>query len=207
MSERKKRTYASPKRLQQADETRQRITDAAHELLLSSGYDGMTIDAVAKAAGVAPPTVYAIFGSKRGILAAIIDRVRFGAAYRDAVARVREAKDPVEELCMVPRIARRIYDAERDMLGVLSGAGVVAPELSAALQEREDERYQHQATHITRLEAAGQLRPGLTRPMAQDILWAFTGRELYRQLVQERGWSSDQYEEWLTDTLTRLLTG
>jgi AcrR family transcriptional regulator len=206
MSEKKKRGYDSPKRQQQAEETRRKITDAAHELLLASGYDKMTIESVAKAAGVAAPTVYAVFGSKRGILAAIIDRARFGEGYTEAVARAKTAEDPIEELRLVPKIARRVYDAERDLIGVLRGAGVVAPELSEVLQEREGSRYQGQVFHINRLVEAGRLRSGLPPEEARDILWTFTGRDLYRLLVQERGWSSDRYEEWLADTLTRLLT-
>lgn len=206
MSERPKRAYASPKRQQQAEETRQRITAAAHELLLTAGYDGMTIDAVAKAAGVATPTVYAVFGSKRGIFSAILDRVRFGPDYQEAVARVMDAADSVEELRMVPRIARRIYDAEQDLIRVLSGAGVVAPELSEALQEREEARMAHQTLHITRLQAAGRLRQGLDPDAARDVLWTMTARDVYSLLVLERGWSSDRYEAWLADTLALLLT-
>jgi Transcriptional regulator len=204
--EKKKRAYASPKRQQQAEETRRKIVAAAHDLLMTAGYDRMTIDAVAKAAGVASPTVYAVFGSKRGILAAVLDRERFGAGYEAARARLAETEDPVERLRRVPGISRSIYDAEQDMIGVLIGAGVVAPELSEALQEREGQRYDRQGPVIAALAEAGRLRPEVTPEHARDVLWAFTARELYRLLVQERGWTSDRYEEWLADTLTRLLT-
>ena len=33
----------------------------------------------------------------------------------------------------------------------------------------------------------------------------FTGRSLYRMLVIERGWSSDDYEHWLANTLITML--
>ena len=35
---------------------------------------------------------------------------------------------------------------------------------------------------------------GLVMAKAHDILWAFTGRDMYRMLVIEQGWSSDEYE-------------
>jgi hypothetical protein len=33
----------------------------------------------------------------------------------------------------------------------------------------------------------------------------FTGRDIYRMLVRERGWSSQKYEHWLADTLVLSL--
>jgi hypothetical protein len=41
--------------------------------------------------------------------------------------------------------------------------------------------------------------------MARDALWTLTGRETYRMLVITRGWTPDQYEKWLGDTLIRTL--
>jgi hypothetical protein len=34
----------------------------------------------------------------------------------------------------------------------------------------------------------------------------FTGRDIYRMFVLERGWTSDAYEEWLANTLIQTLT-
>jgi len=36
---------------------------------------------------------------------------------------------------------------------------------------------------------------------------AYTGRDVYRMLVLERGWSSDEYESWLAATLIKALMG
>ena len=48
-------------------------------------------------------------------------------------------------------------------------------------------------------------RLGLAR--VRDILWMYTGRDVYRMLVLERGWSSDEYESWLAETLIKALMG
>ena len=40
---------------------------------------------------------------------------------------------------------------------------------------------------------------------ARDILWAFTGRDMYRMLVMEQGWTSDEYEKWLAQLLATTL--
>ena len=39
----------------------------------------------------------------------------------------------------------------------------------------------------------------------RDLIWAFTGREFYRMLVIERGWSPEEYEHWLGKSLIRTL--
>jgi hypothetical protein len=45
----------------------------------------------------------------------------------------------------------------------------------------------------------------LDHTTARDIFWMLTGRDIYRMLVRERGWSSKKYQEWLADTLVRSL--
>ncbi len=42
---------------------------------------------------------------------------------------------------------------------------------------------------------------------ARDILWAFTGRDMYRMFVIEQGWTSEEYETWLAQLLVKMLTG
>ena len=69
----KKRKYDSSRRKEQARQTRLQITEAAHRLFIERGYAGATIDGIAQEAGVAQETVYAIFGSKRKILAYLLD--------------------------------------------------------------------------------------------------------------------------------------
>lgn len=46
---------------------------------------------------------------------------------------------------------------------------------------------------------------GLSLSQARDILWAFTGRDIYRMLVIERGWTSEEYEKWLAQLLIKTL--
>jgi hypothetical protein len=41
------------------------------------------------------------------------------------------------------------------------------------------------------------LPKGLSLSQARDILWGFTGRDIYRMFVIERGWTSEEYEKWL----------
>ena len=199
------RSYYSLVRQRQADETRARIATAARDLILTKGYEAATIGAMARAAGVATPTVYAVFGSKRRILTELIDRAAFGPAYQDLVGQVMELPDPTARLRLAARIARQIYDAERSEIDLLRQAGVVIPELAAIEQERECGRYDAQAPTIAHLVQSGQLRLELNEKEARDLLWTLTGRDIYRMLVVERKWSSSRYEAWLSEAIVGAL--
>jgi TetR/AcrR family transcriptional regulator, regulator of cefoperazone and chloramphenicol sensitivity len=200
-----KRAYESPIRQQQADETRARITDAATRILTKSGYAGMTIPAVALAAGVAIPTVYAIFGSKKGIIAELLDRARFGNEYHAIVGEALQVTDPLQRIDFAARIARRIYEAEIPIEDLLRGAGMLAPELAAVETHDNRQRYDIQTSIIDSLIDANMLRPPLDRESARDILWTLTSRDLFRMLVRERRWTPIQFEAWLRETLIREL--
>jgi AcrR family transcriptional regulator len=200
-----KRVYESPARERQAGETRSRIVEAARKLLVKNGYAGMTVPAVARAAGVAVPTVYAIFGSKKGIVSELLDQARFGEDYRALLREVQQELRPRDRLAFAARFARKIYEAEVPVENLLRGAGMLAPELAEVENQRECQRYDNQVMLIDSLLQAKLLRPELTRQSARDILWCMTSRELFRMLVHGRGWPPDQYERWLRDALDRML--
>ncbi|MCU1247267.1 MAG: transcriptional regulator, TetR family [Edaphobacter sp.] len=200
-----KRVYQSSTRQRHADQTRSAIATAARRLLTKSGYAGMTMSAVALAAGVAVPTVYAVFGSKKGIVAELLDQARFGQDYQALVRQAMLVSDPAERLSFAASIARQVYESEIPVQSLLRGAGMLAPELASVENEREGERYEIQGHLIDHLLQANLLQAGLDRRSACDILWALTSRDLYRMLVQERGWDADKYERWLKQILHNAL--
>jgi hypothetical protein len=59
---------------------------------------------------------------------------------------------------------------------------VVAPELAELEKKRESHRYAAQESMVELLE--GHLQPGITTQGARDIIWALTGRALYRMFVR-----------------------
>jgi len=58
---------------------------------------------------------------------------------------------------------------------------------------------------IQYLVRSRNLRRGLDAQHARDILWSLTSRDLYRLLVRDRGWTAQQYEDWLANTLVETL--
>jgi len=205
LAEKRQRTYKSVTRERQAAETRRRIIGAADRLLRTKGFSGMTIEAVAKRAQVSVPTVYAVFQSKTGILTALLDQSMFGPDYDDVVRYARSATDPESRLRRAAAVAKQIRSAQSAAFELMRGAGVVAPELAKLEQQRERLRYDREENVITLLRESGKLRTGLSYQTARDIFWMLTGGDVYRMLVRERGWSPQQYQEWLAYTLVKLL--
>lgn len=167
----------------------------------------MTIEEIARRAEVSAQSVYAIFKSKTGILTELLDQSTFGPEYDEAVHRALSATDPETRLRLAAPIARQIHDSQSATFDLLRGAGVVAPELARLEERRECLRYERQERMIISLRDAGRVRPGLDTSKARDIFWMLTSRDIYRMLVRERGWSSQQYQDWLADTLVRSLLG
>ncbi len=202
MAKRVQRKYDASRRKQQAGQTRERILEAARRVISGKGFAEATFEAIAGEAGVATPTVYAAFGSKSGIMQALMARAAFSSDYGNLVREANKSDDPVTRLRFAAKIARGIFDSLRCEAEVLRGATAIAPEL---IREREKIRYERQAGLVKLLEQKRALRAGLSASMARDILWTLTSYDIHRRLVVERKWSADRYEQWLGDTLVATL--
>lgn len=199
------RAYNSENRQSQAAQTRERILQAAKRLFQTEGFDQVTIGKLAKAAEVSAPTIYAVFKSKRGVLQALMDEALPSDQFSALVDQSMQGGSPVNRLRITAKMARQIYDAERELMDVLRGASVVSPEVRELEQEREQRRHDRQAEYVSQLYQEKVLLPELTLDKARDIVWALTGRDLYRMLVMDRGWTPDEYEKWLAEQMARAV--
>ena len=199
------RRYHSAVRQRHAEEVRQRVILAAGELFIERGYAGARVEDIARRAGVAPQTVRAAFGTKRGILAEILRRATLGPAFDEILSELRQTPDPRQRLRMVARLARQVHESKEAELALLRGVGVVAPELSRIASALEETRRQGQQPLMDGLVMESALKPGLSTEDAADIVWALTGGELYRQLVRERSWTAAAYEDVLAQLLIAAL--
>jgi len=195
-SERPRRQYHSLARERQAEESRQRILDAARSLFLKGGYAGTTVDAIAEGAGLSPKTITAVFGSKLGVLTELLRPSTFGQRYQQLLERLQTEPDPVQRVTLVAEITCQVYDALAPELELLRGAASIAPELTELARQVEARRRENQGRLITYLVNRGVLRQGLQPEEAADELWALSSYDLYRMLVVERGWASERYKVW-----------
>jgi len=202
-----KRTYDRASRTRAAEETRQRVLDAARTLFSRSGIDGVTLAQIAEHSEVAASTIYALFASKAGILRALLHRAVFNADYDRIARELKDVADPVAQLRLTASVARSIYDGETKEMALLRGASAFSPDLKKLERELEAKRYELQQDRLAALFERGLQRPGLRLEHARDVMWMLTSRDVYRMLVLERKWSADEYEKWLAQALVRDLAG
>jgi len=200
-----KRPYYSQVRQRQAEETRQRVLVAARELFESRGYSLTTVEAIAEIALVSPKTIAAMFGSKRALLAELINPKALNPRVRQLAEEVGATEDALRQLSLVAQITRQAYEPLAGSLELVRTAGVVAPELADMRRQVEERRRQRQGLLIASLHERGALRSSLSLEEATDILWALSSYDFYRMLVVEQSWEPERYETWLAQLLIEHL--
>ena len=201
-----KRPYRSPRRREQAEETRRRIRTSARGLFVARGYGGTTMESIADDAGVAVQTVYATFGSKRGILMALLDQMAVEADRPRMEAAVKAAAgNPRQQLRERLAFTSRLYAAGADLIDIARSVSGIEPDLRAFWQEGEARRHRGTSELVAEWEATGALAPGVTAKQATDIMWALGGPDVFRLFTVERQWSRKRFREWLGATLELLL--
>ncbi|HEY7833171.1 MAG TPA: helix-turn-helix domain-containing protein [Ktedonobacterales bacterium] len=208
---RAKRRYDSTHRQAQSHETRQHILDTARQLFTTRGYAGTTLETLAREAGVAVETIYAIFGSKRAVLSRLIDVSVLGD---DDPAPLLE-RPPRQQVRMEPDQRRQIRLFARDMSaimgrvgplwGVVRAAAPTDPELATTLRHMLSSRRNNLLAFVRWLERNGPLRVGLSTDDAADTVWAVSSAEVHHLLTVDGGWTADRYEQWLGETLIAAL--
>jgi AcrR family transcriptional regulator len=208
MNEPVKRTYSSALRNEQAAQTRGRVVDAAARLFIAQGYPTTTVREIAAEAGVAVDTVYATFGSKARVLTALIDRSIAPAGEHNVLERpeaiaVRDELDQRVQLSLFARDMASISERVRPVFEMLRIAAASEPEVAPVYAEMENQRARNMRVATGWIAANGDLKVGLER--AADIIWTLASPDVARLLCDLRGWSTDDYAAWLSDSLASLL--
>lgn len=159
---------------------------------------------IASSAGVALETVYSHFSSKRGVLRAVIDaavagddapvalaeRAEFVAmGHGRRPARIRAGARLLTTLygrtAPIDKLLRQVAPAEKEIAELLS--------LAQDMQRRD-------------IAAAFELIVGRPPSKAErDGAWAMASPEVYLLLVDGCGWTPEQYETWMSETMERSL--
>lgn len=183
------------------------VVQAAQALFLERGYTATTIEAISNTSDVPAATVYRLFSAKLGILKALLDA---SIAGDDQAAPLLERgntralladPDPVRQLSGFAGICGQINARSAPVYRILLSAADSDPEAAALLAGYARQRQAGQGQIASALAGSGVLRPGVKEQDAADIIHALMSPEVYRLLVDERAWSLERYEQWLTDIL------
>ena len=193
------RPYRSLRREEQAQETRRLIVDAARRVFAERGFTGASIAAIAEAAGVSVPTVYASVGAKSALLAAFQERIDADSAVPASIAAIRAGADPLQVVREAVGLTRRINEQFGDIIRVFRAAATSEPEAAAAVAEGLRRHRSGFDLVARRLDELGALRPGLTVRAAAEALGVLTLWGTWDAMVLDYGWSWDAAAEWLVE--------
>jgi AcrR family transcriptional regulator len=206
-----KREYDASSRKEAAQLTRQTIIEVARRVFLEKGYAAATMPAIARAAGVALDTVYATVGKKPALFRLLIEIAISGSAgavapeEREYVRAIRAETDAAKKLRIYAAALRSILEELAPLFRVLQGAASLDPELAVLWQNISQRRAKNMRLLAADLAATGRLRRQLSVEKAADVIWSMNSPEFYLLLVEQRGWSSKEFEEWLSSAWVRLL--
>jgi AcrR family transcriptional regulator len=203
-----KRSYRSAVREDQARRTRVAVLDAAASCFVERGYVATTMKDIAAAAGVSHQTVFSQ-GGKAALLLAVVDRAIVGddeeqplierASIRELIAE----RDKTAKLDLVKAATAHYWASAQAPLRVFREAAAADPEIAAAWVEHETRRYADARILVGSFEHL--LRSDLSVDRATEIYWAFASLETVHNFCSGRGWTMEQYADWLTDAVDRLL--
>lgn len=197
-----RRPYASELRQRQAEQTREAILRAARRCFLAEGFSATTVKQIARAASVSAPTVYATFGSKAALVAALVDQIEADA---DLAGQQEETSaSSGDALSTWVRAHGRVFAAAGDVLRIADQAAG-DPDVAALVARGDRHRRDAITTVIQGLDAERRLRHDLTVARAVDQVWAISGHGPYLRLVDQCGWAHGQYVTWLEQAVRALI--
>lgn len=184
-----------------------RILDAAADLVAERGYSAMTTRVLAERAGVNEVTIFRLFGSKRGVLHALGERIMAEGPAGDVAA-----PEPDEDLrSAVTRLAmRELHGAEA--FGALSMRLAFdarsVPEIAEMMGEGPSANNAAIAAFFAEQQKAGHVRADLDPVVIADAFFALTSTYVMsRMLLGGHGTAQVSHEQAVRQMVDVLLTG
>jgi len=178
-------------------ETREKVVDAARRLFAETGFHRVSLDEIARQADVARATVYHQFGSKLGVLGAVVEDYERRAGLA-ALAELIET-GPVETLARdVVTAGCRYWSTDPALARSIIAFTVTDPQAADLLAGHDAGRLRLLTRMVERLDLPDPAR-------ALDALWLLTGFAAYDDLSRGRRLSTARAAELLSDLAEKEL--
>jgi AcrR family transcriptional regulator len=179
------------------------LLDAAGQLLLAEGADGMTTRRLAAMAGTTTQAIYTEFGGKEGIARAMY---REGFARLEALMRsVPETADPLHDLLQQGRVYRDAALDSPHFYDVMFGSPI--PQFEPDADDLEVSRIAHDllAAVVQRVIATGALKPDTHADAVAQWLWVVAHGAVSLELHGAIELDDHTYDEYLVLSLAGYL--
>lgn len=177
------------------ERTRAALIEATRELLETTGATGTGLATIATRAGYSRQAIYRHFGSRAGLLKAVLADVDERGDAQESVETILGAENAHAVIHnLVAWWASYVAGFAGIARSVLAGRDA-DPELAAAWEDRMDALLGVCRLVVDRCASEGLLRAELEPPVAAEMLWGILSIPLWNQLIVDRGWSQDEYRE------------
>jgi AcrR family transcriptional regulator len=186
------------------------MVGVAYRLFCEKGYVATTMEAIAREAHVAVPTLYFTFRTKGAILGEVLGAAVMGfdepVGPEDAPwYRAFEAEPDARRALRI--LVENTAPILRRVAPLLAATHAAAsdPEVTAISELSEERRRNGYRVIVRQLAAKGGLRQELTAARATDILLVLLGPQLFDALESGRGWSPTATNRWVVEVLSQQL--
>ncbi|MGN6761776.1 MAG: hypothetical protein ACTHJI_10665, partial [Leifsonia sp.] len=125
---------------------------------------------------------------------------------RPLAQRIRNEPDQRRAVELMAELFTDIGSRYGEIDAVLRGAAHGGePGLRELWETSEQQRLVGARAWVTALSEKGPLRAGVELDHAVDVLWLYMAPDQFHRLVHGRGWSRARFQNWLTETLCRLM--
>jgi AcrR family transcriptional regulator len=183
------RAYVQRRRAATRSETRARILGAARELIPGAG-NSLPVTAIAQHAGVAVQTIYDQFGSKGGLLVAVVNDVQRSSGLFESLGTVFRSPDGEEAMRRMIAATMSLWSDAWPYLEFMIRARRTDPVVSTEMDFVDRLRHAHYWCIARRIEEEGRIRDGRGAEWAADLAFALTIPTVFEELAVRRSMPS-----------------
>jgi AcrR family transcriptional regulator len=183
-----------------------RILDCALALIAKKGDAAVTLAQIAKAAKVSRQAIYLHFADRAALMVALARHVDEKRGLAEDIRGIVEAPTGAAAVAEMVAAQARTNLAVWPVARAVDAVRRTDDAAEQSWQDRMNDRLRGCRAIVARLEAEGNLRAGLDREAAADLLWSLTSLRTWEDLVLQRKWPAARYQERITQVLLEALT-
>lgn len=183
---------------------RARILNAARKVFSEAGYHGAVMEEVALRAGVSRKTVYYQFGSKLGILDALLSDLEAAAELGQRVQLIMR-KPARHALAEYFREVCLFWNRNQAVMRVIIGLAATDADARKVVEMHDGARRRRLESFVRILSGRGELAKGYPKSLAIDLMWLLSSFASYEHLVQRSHLSLARAADLLADAASVLI--
>jgi AcrR family transcriptional regulator len=161
--------------------------------------------AIAREAQTAVQTIYDSVGPKHAIILALVETIEEEAEVGSFQAQLAATTDAPTAIRLFVALTRNFAERSGDLFQMMMTASATEPDVAQAWRFANQNHRRGAGFVAAIVERSGTLRPGLAIERATDTIGALTWGSTWQQFIGQYGWSYDECQGWMQESLERLL--